>query len=258
MKHLVICMKWGDFFGPEYVNLLFRASRHYLDIPFDFVCMTENQSGLDSGITVKPLPDLGLGPDYWKAGGWPKISVFKPGLVPDDTRVLFMDIDTVITGNMDDMFKTGPGVAMVNEWPRLADYLNPFRPQKQLSGVFSFDGGNETEIYEKFIANPAAARDKYRIEQYFIAGNASRLNTFPDGWVLSFKRHLFPPHLGVRDGASVPEPPQNARILLFHGNPRPVELAQEGLWGKRFRYGRGAVPFIRDYWLKFGIEPPLP
>ena len=41
----VICMKWGDKFGPEYVNRLHRMVEKNLTIPHRFVCFTDNGDG---------------------------------------------------------------------------------------------------------------------------------------------------------------------------------------------------------------------
>lgn len=256
MRRLVICMKWGTLYGPEYVNLLHRAVKHFLPDPHEFICMTDNADGFDPSVTVEPLPELPIKDSFWIKGGWPKLAVFKPGFIPDGTRVLFVDLDTIITGDMSAMFETGPQVTMVQEWKRLVDYLNPFRAQKQLSSVFAFDAGREGAIYDAFVADPVAAQQTFRIEQYFLAHHATALNTWPAGWIESFKRHLLPPRLGVRDAETVAQPDAQCKMLIFHGEPRPIDVVQDQVWGKRFRYGHGPIPYMLDYWRQFGIEPP--
>lgn len=255
MKRLVVCMKWGSLYGSEYVNLLSRAVLSNLPEEHEFMCLTDNTDGIDARVKCEPLPELPIDSSYWKKGGWPKLAVFQPGFLPDGYRVLFVDLDTIITGNISAMFQTGSAVTMVKEWKRLMDYINPFRAQKQLSSVFAFDSGREERIYETFLENPAQAREKYRVEQYFLAAHASALNTWPDDWVVSFKRHLLPPRLGIRKGSDVSAPPEAAKMLLFHGEPRPIDVVQDGVWGKQLRYGRGSVPYLLDYWRRHGVEP---
>lgn len=256
MKRLVVCMKWGTLYGPEYVNLLSRAIRHHLPEPHDFLCLTEDAEGIDPEVMIGALPELPMDQSYWKKGGWAKLAVFKKDFVPTGTRTLFVDLDTIITGSLSAMFETGPAVTMVQEWKRLADYVNPFRPQKQLSSVFAFDGNRETQIYEAFVENPQAARDEFRIEQYFLAHHAHAMNTWPPGWIYSFKRHLLPPRLHTRPGSAVPRPPETTKMLIFHGDPRPIDVVQDKLWGKKWRYGKGPVPYLKDYWAQFGVEIP--
>ena len=174
----------------------------------------------------------------------------------EGVAVLFVDLDTIITGDMSAMFETGPQVTMVQEWKRLVDYLNPFRAQKQLSSVFAFDAGREGASYDAFVADPVAAQQTFRIEQYFLAHHATALNTWPAGWIESFKRHLLPPRLGVRDAETVAQPDAQCKMLIFHGEPRPIDVVQDQVWGKRFRYGHGPIPYMLDYWRQFGVEPP--
>ena len=38
----VICLKWGDRYGPEYVNRLYRGVRANTDRPLRFVCITDD------------------------------------------------------------------------------------------------------------------------------------------------------------------------------------------------------------------------
>lgn len=41
----VICIKWGDKFGSEYVNSLYKMVEKKLTIPHRFVCFTDNPEG---------------------------------------------------------------------------------------------------------------------------------------------------------------------------------------------------------------------
>jgi hypothetical protein len=43
---VVICMKWGALYAPDYVNVLYNACRVQITGPFRFVCLTENTEGL--------------------------------------------------------------------------------------------------------------------------------------------------------------------------------------------------------------------
>ena len=255
MKRLIVCMKWGTLYGPEYVNLLHRAIAQHLPEPHEFLCLTDDATGFDASILVDALPDMPMDAAYWKKGGWAKLAVVKSGFAPAGTRVLFVDLDTVILGNLTGMFETGPEVTMVKEWKRFVDYVNPMRPRKKMSSVFAFDAERETAIYDAFAADPAKARREFRIEQYFLDHYASAVNTWPDGWMTGFKRELLPPRFGVRKGTTVPKPPAEAKMLVFHGEPRPIDVVQNGVWGKRFRYGQGPVPYLLEYWRHHGVEP---
>lgn len=87
----VICVKWGDKYGPEWVyNLRAMVARH-LSLPYQFVCMTD-----------KPIEDVRCIPcadglPSW----WSKVGLFRPGQFPGLN--LYLDLDVVITGSLDDL-----------------------------------------------------------------------------------------------------------------------------------------------------------
>ena len=55
MPNHVVCLKHGKKYSAEYVNVLYRMVTRNLTVPHNFVCFTEDPTGLDMGIQVKPL-----------------------------------------------------------------------------------------------------------------------------------------------------------------------------------------------------------
>ena len=91
----ICCIRAGEAFSPAYVSALFDMVRRNLAEGFagEFVCFTDQPDKLEKGITVCPLPaDL--------SGWWSKLALFRKGLFPDGDRVLFFDLDTLITGRL--------------------------------------------------------------------------------------------------------------------------------------------------------------
>jgi hypothetical protein len=41
----VVCMKWGDKYGPEYVNKLYSMVRRHLHKEYRFICLTDTTIG---------------------------------------------------------------------------------------------------------------------------------------------------------------------------------------------------------------------
>ena len=74
-KNYVVCLNWGDKYGPEYVNKLYRMVQRNLSINHEFICYTENPAGLDQGIRVIDL-ELMQGIEGW----WYKPMFFNPSL----------------------------------------------------------------------------------------------------------------------------------------------------------------------------------
>ena len=52
MSNHVICLKHGNKYSAEYVNVLHDMVCRHLTIPFNFVCFTENASGIKQGIQI--------------------------------------------------------------------------------------------------------------------------------------------------------------------------------------------------------------
>ena len=75
MANYVVCLKNGDKYRAENVNVLHSMVSRNLTIPFNFACFTENGAGIKSGIEIHPLPAI---PDV--KGWWYKPMFFNPGL----------------------------------------------------------------------------------------------------------------------------------------------------------------------------------
>ena len=60
MKRNVICIKWGDKFGADYVNRLYKMVEKNLTLPHRFVCFTDNSDGILDGVEIRPLPELNV------------------------------------------------------------------------------------------------------------------------------------------------------------------------------------------------------
>ena len=74
MKYTVACMKWGNKYGPDYVNKLYNMAKRNLTLPFTFVCFTDDADGLLPEIDARPLPEMAL-PDPQERG-WRKLALF--------------------------------------------------------------------------------------------------------------------------------------------------------------------------------------
>jgi len=112
----VLCLKWGDRYGPEYVNILFRAVSRNLKRPFRFHCCTDNPTGLDPVIEIIPFP---VNPGIRR--GWPdilvKLAILRDGFGSLQGPTLFLDLDVAITGALDPFFDYKPGeFCIIHNW----------------------------------------------------------------------------------------------------------------------------------------------
>lgn len=144
-------MKWGSLFGAEKVNVLHRACRAQSRTPFDFVCMTDNEVGLDPEIVIRPLPEIGLEPQEWYLKGvWPKLAVYMANLQGLTGRCLFIDIDMMVLRDLDAFLKHSAPFISADMGPSW--YPNTPRSQPEVgTSIFAFNLGSEPQILDAFL-----------------------------------------------------------------------------------------------------------
>ena len=49
----IICMKWGNKYGPDYVNKLYNMVSRNLTRDFRFICFTEDGTGIKNNIEMR-------------------------------------------------------------------------------------------------------------------------------------------------------------------------------------------------------------
>lgn len=234
----ILCMKWGVKFHAEYVNRLYRAVARHLSLPHRFVCLTDDTTGLDANIETFPIPAMPVditGPER----GWTKIVTFSEQLYDLRGQCLFLDLDVLIKGSLDDFFTLAGDVVIIKDWLKRDGTGN--------SSVYRFEIGRHPEVLQEFIRRWPNVKNQYRNEQEFISAELLKkqaLSYWPDTWCCSFKRHCM--HSFPLSLIQAPQPPAAAKIIVFHGHPNPDE-AIAGDAGKWYRFMR-PTPWIKQYW----------
>jgi hypothetical protein len=232
-------MKWGTKYGPEYVNKLRGMVLRNLTIPHRFVCFTENATGLRPDIEVKPLPEMNLPPG--KERGWRKLSTFASPLADLTGPTLFLDIDIVITGGLDEFFSYLPGkFCIIHDWQK------PWRITGN-SSVYRFEAGAHPEILGYFLSNIDRVKSEVRHEQAYLSRELHRqnkLNYWPKEWCVSFKYGCIPRF--PLNFIKPPRLPGTAKVIVFHGNPNPDEAISGK--GKGLRHHVLPTDWITEHW----------
>jgi len=260
----VVCVKWGDWCSPHgarYVNNLFHGVRRNLAREHRFICFADDPTGLDDGIEVRALPsnltgwwwekvyarqrrellrpmlaapyllqrmrDIGRGLDEerlktWRPvdlrGWYNKLFLFKPGVLEGPT--VFFDLDTVILGPIDDLVDVEADLCILRDF---------YRPREYGSGVMCFRPEAMAGVWEEFVRQGCPIMR--RGDQAFIHAAKPDAEFFQDrhpGQIVSYKLNC------VRKGV-----PDYARVVCFHGLPRPHEVTDPILL--RAFDGRNAV-----------------
>jgi hypothetical protein len=238
---IVCCVKWGAKYPAPYANRLRNMVRRHLAEPHDFVCLTDDPTGLDPDIRPMPLPNKSF------TGFWNKISLFRSDLFEPGRTVLYLDVDVVIVGPLDFLLEDPGGMKIAKGFSPNAGFN---------SSVMRFQAGEQAHIYERFAKDAEAivASGRYAGDQNWIHACAPYATYFPSGKIVSYKKdmnsHVLlpakklgfdPPWLRAPHFMTV-TPPAGAAIVVFHGKPDPEDVmdAPYGPWKR--------APFVREHW----------
>jgi len=188
-------LRSGGDFTPEYVHRLRAGVEQHLPNA-RFVCLSD-------------VPEVATHPlEHGWPGWWSKLELFRPGLLTGAT--LYLDLDTIITGDLTPLAQA----IQPRRFVMLQDFTQPGRYG---SGVMGWHG-DWSALYYAFAADPQHVMATHRTgdrwgDQAFIADRLNgRLATWQDampGAVVSYKVHGRTP---------------GARVVCFHGKPRPHEV----------------------------------
>jgi hypothetical protein len=243
-QRVILCMKWGSKYGPEYVNRLYAMVRRHLLGDFTFVCLTDNNQGIRAEVVCRTIPSLDL-PKGLPERGWTKLTTFAPHLaahvgVSAGSTALFLDIDVVIVGALDDFF------SIAGEFLIIHDYKRPRRITGN-SSVYRFKLGAHPDVLDYFRSNFDSIRKTFRNEQAYLSDfihRQGKLQYWPTSWCPSFKYHSIPrwPTNYWRE----PIVPEGSRVIIFHGECNPPDA----LAGRRNRALRFIKPthYVAAHW----------
>lgn len=229
----IACVKWGDKYSIDYVNRLYNAVKRNLTIPFKFVCFTEDAKGLDPAIVIQALSNsLPITTPRFQ-GWWYKLELFRKnnGL---EGRVFYIDLDTVIVGNIDKIANTPDSDGFIV----LRDFYRGYRPNQAItsemgSGLMAWTANKHTHLWDEFIKNAAQIMTTTGGgDQIWIQKKQPTRKYWQDlfpNQVISYKVHCCPGN--SRNNWFTPQPlSKNSRVVCFHGPPRPHEVFNKQEW----------------------------
>ena len=229
----IICFKWRpqfyyrSKFDGESVNILRNMVRRNLKIPHEFICITDDATGISTDIKTIPLwesPVLGFG-GIQKPNCYARIKAFSKemaGVIGD--RFCWLDLDCVITGDITSLLSG-------DETFRIWEATNPKNFYN--GSMVLMDAGARQRVWQDFDPNtsPQAANNAGFIgsDQAWIChklGNGEALFTREDG-VFTYRE--------VRNNYKDNYLPPDSKIIFFTGkfNPWDIELQNRHSWIKR-------------------------
>lgn len=201
-------LRSGGDYKPEHVQWLHKQ----LPKCFDSVCFSDV---VIPGVTTIPLMH------NWP-GWWSKLELFRPDITSD---IFYLDLDTVITGDINQLIETAAGKSTV-----LCDFYHE-RTSMIGSGLMYISNSDKAAIWADFTSNPAQhmacckTLEKWGDQGYLqhFLGHVQRWQHIAPSQVVSYKKDVasrgsYPKAIG--NG----QVPSTAKIVCFHGNPRPWQI----------------------------------
>lgn len=92
---------WGDKYDVALVNQLIAAiSSHAVHLPRFVLLSDRARPGLDPRAMLRQIPEFWLNPVFRQSGCQTKLAMFQDGVLQDDLLTLYIDLDTVVTGDL--------------------------------------------------------------------------------------------------------------------------------------------------------------
>jgi hypothetical protein len=251
----IVCMKWGTHYGPEYTNNLYNMVKQNITPPFRFICYTDISDGIHPDVEVHPLPEFNA-PESYTRSAYRKKSLCRKNLSPftEGERFLFLDLDVLITNNIDDMFnyQTDKDFIICYNWTKGNGKIGNSSVTMMRVGPLDYIITDLEKDFMHYRNKFKTASQEYMsskvIEKY------GSLTFWPDSWCKSFQHHLLPGRL-LRLFKAAVKPAAETKIVVFHGDVNPPD-AIKGVWPRKNRHSfwkrwtktLKPTPWIQQYW----------
>ena len=173
------CVCYGDKYSVEYVQNLYNMVKRNTTLPLNFVVFTDHvkmHKMVEGDIDVRKFPENDL------EGWWNKLQLFHPNTdLPDTT--LYMDLDVVITDNIDCFFTYKPEADFVG--------MNDFNPvtKQWNSSVMRFNQNQyHDKLWRRFYKDRPNLLRRFPGDQNLISDFIKKepgCDSFPDSWTQS-------------------------------------------------------------------------
>lgn len=224
----VNCVLWGNKYTEDYVHILKKSIERNTNVEHKFVCYSDR---IIQNIETRLLPK-GL------EGWWNKMYLFDNTHREEKNNIIFFDLDTVITGNIDwFMSYTGKFAILDKGIVDGGNATNYFA-----TGLYAFNSSKNQYLWDIFknnlhVTNQIAGDQDFAT--YCIDRNEIDIiqKMKPNG-VRSYKLQ------GIYD--FLDKPPDDLSIILFHGVPRPHQAISEVVEA----HGKIYEPreWVKEYW----------
>ncbi len=233
----IVCVKWGKKYPSLYANRLYNMVSRNMTKPFNFYCLTDNSKGLNSNIN-----SLDINNDYLE-GWWIKLMLFKEDFFGLKGHLIYMDLDVVITGNIDFLTSEFSGLQIIQNWSSNKMWN---------SSVMSFKLGSLSYVWKNFLNEDYNKIKKdFNGDQEWIFHCIPHAKIFDKDKIISYKKSCKSEFCKIlRKFDIIIKPPKlikcklpyDARIVIFHGKPDPHDIMYDS-W-RNWKYAK----FVKEHW----------
>src|SRR6056300_462458 len=197
-------------YGSKHVNVLYQSIKRNTTLDFNFYCITDDPSGLNPDIKYIPLWNkcINLG------GCYNRLFVFSKEMRKIiGKRFLSIDLDVVITGNIDKLLLRNEDF-IINEYRSKNNFQHKYN-----GGMFMMNSGCRDQVWNEFDYHNSPKIIEQQKNKRILTGSDQAWIQY----VLGDNEHLFTSEEdGVYDYNHLgPVLPNNCRIVFFPGKNDP-------------------------------------
>ncbi len=199
-------------YSAEHVNVLYRAVKRNTTLPFKFICVTDDFTGIDKEIHTIELWDK-----YKNLGGcYNRLYIFSDEIRNIlGNRFICIDLDCVIVNNIDSILSRQEDF-IINKFLSKGGHNQLYN-----GGLIMMNAGARQKVWQDF--NPVTSLpllDKLRNEQHFVGSDQAWIQAS-----LGNNELMFDDNDGVYDFSFLPERrlPENAKMIFFPGKVDPSQ-----------------------------------
>lgn len=202
-------------YQPIYVERLRNMVARHIDRPFRTVCLTDTPHVMPEGVEAvrvrNPRP---------YAGWWAKMNLFNPAM-PFDGRVLYLDLDTLVVGDLTTVLDYPADFAIApDSAPTFFGKKGWTTVKAYNSSVMVWDHGARSRFYADF---DRGLMGTLWGDQDAIAHMSPKEKTFPPEWFVRLRPDSHPFDPAVKVALCIKHEYKNARAIK-------------------------AFPWFKDYW----------
>ena len=204
----LVLVIWGEAYPDAHVNALVASARiHSGGLKHVVVVTDRPRPPLAADIEQKPFPEFFRDRLFFLPGYPAKLSLFHCEIVPPDTTCVYLDLDTIVLGDLgqiaalirdrDDIFMLPPGNLI--GFGRLRRLVSRLTRRRRIalgnSSIMAFHSGSKFDLcaaYEARFKNASRPHgDEMRIDVRFISWFAQdRLRAIPVNLAVMFRREF--------------------------------------------------------------------